>query len=1798
MTSLQRQLATIAANSTHQLDLKAQKAAHGKSLLFEPRIAASQDFNTIYQVCSEGFQELCMLDARFAAFSQNLFSEQSKSEERTQMTAEENKELNVVLESFLGLVGPRLLLKPAIKAVEWLVRRFRVHEYNTDFVILTFLPYHATPLFTTLLSILPRKVSPTFRFLHPYMTSLANLPRQTIIYTATNTKEFFTAFNTYVLKVAKAGQYSPALLSFWASITTQAVDGQLEAARSGRGNIQRHREEDLLLRVLPILNKALALKKIPELVTGSCMIMTILATKAHLEDKVLNGLMEALVASWTQTTLDSCLVTLSVLAQERQAAKLPKSVVRALLKIDDCGTRLISMASRCPVGRLAFGLLLGILDKLATSNQIDNLELVATVLEADLLSPLQTSIVIKSLLLAIGQMDESTAATPQLRDALATLLVRLSGASSTRHLIHSVTEEQKMNLDAIEMKLKTVIRPAEELPDTHGHDVEMVEATSTETMTPFDHSISALEGQQATEASFLQSTDAALFPNLSQAFLHAVDSDEHLEKLIALPVLAKDKALTRPTFISFFVRTWCGPYPALARSAALQVVTAWLSAHPSEQVDLQALIPYLISALADSSAGVRRAAAECTLVLARSYRDGGKDGKKLSNRTVWGSKALYGKSTESTFWLDPEQAAKFLSKVLVPGLEECVLDADHISQIVGTALSGKTRPGEHVSAIELKTSLRSAVCTFLSSHFAHSPLLIVRLRLIPILSRMGKTGTKPRVDLLLPALRQWLALADGEVKTLCQAENLEPSQVDREFLQLISAREHEGLLLLQSIMTGELAAGRPWIHEVAFERTKTLWSSLDSGLKQELGQFLLDLSLSGPSNAATGDRAQEAMDILRSVDLTTDVLSAFLDSLPSATNMADQPPAAKRRRTSKADAARPVVHDTNAINDALKRITLVLELVESSSPEKHPQLLRGLFHVLSELQHYKAQTSSSLVYLQSLAISCLLSIVDKLKHDRAAQVDRSVIRADLLVECVRSTSNPQVQNSAILLISSLATWVPDLVLHSVMPIFTFMGTTLLRQSDDYSAHVIDQTISRVVPPLVASLRKRNQDLVSGAAEILLSFTAAYEHIPLHRRLPLFVQLTKTLGPDETLFAVIAMLVDRYSTDNGVKSFITELMRSVEPLTQLRTTRRYLDLIEDSLRPKRTISEVILSFNEKDAGQTEEAIVHITRTLATLVKDPQLRSRLSRTLSRDDADAATVHQLFAELLEKTIRLLQRTALRSELREACTQVLSNLLGLLPVVDLIKSAETLLSKPDDEVRRVVLASLYAPIQRLTQRDERARAAVLEFLPRVTDIITTSSDVALKRTAVLCIDQIAEKFGKKDTTRVASAAEVVVSDHALGSQDDGLRRGSLLCLATAVEVMRPDEFIPLMPQALPNAFAYLEESIGHGEEKEPLHNAVYAFICAIIEHVPFMFSVTHLVKTLQLSYGSAVADLSEEADESRQQFYRLAVRQIDAKECFAAIERNWDGAVRAGFPALKEQIETLSAALARHPKSAIIGNAQTLFSLFLKAFDLRRTREVDGFAEEYDDSVLAAAEHLINEAAIAMTMKLNDAVFRPFFVRLVDWASKSLPKKDVKGRHLRATSLFVFLGTLFDKLKSIVTSYSTYVLDLAAEILQNNTSASEEILLVSVLTALSKSFDHDQDDFWQSPDHFHAICAPLLSQLTHPTNPAYTTTHVIPTLTAFATAASSAEHHKTLNSGLLKLLRHKEAGVRLAAVNAQKALTERLGEDWLALLPEMLPFISELQEDDDEGVERETLRWIKGIEEILGESLEGMLV
>lgn len=124
-SSLARQLAQVAANSKATLNVRTQKAAHSKSLIWEPRVAATQSYQALFTICHAGFEELCQLDNRFASFRSTIFSEESQDQDRSLLTATENAELDRHIEAFLRLVGARIRLMPAIKAIEWLIRRFR-----------------------------------------------------------------------------------------------------------------------------------------------------------------------------------------------------------------------------------------------------------------------------------------------------------------------------------------------------------------------------------------------------------------------------------------------------------------------------------------------------------------------------------------------------------------------------------------------------------------------------------------------------------------------------------------------------------------------------------------------------------------------------------------------------------------------------------------------------------------------------------------------------------------------------------------------------------------------------------------------------------------------------------------------------------------------------------------------------------------------------------------------------------------------------------------------------------------------------------------------------------------------------------------------------------------------------------------------------------------------------------------------------------------------------------------------------------------------------------------------------------------------------------------------------------------------------------------------------------------------------------------------------------------------------------------------------------------------------------------
>lgn len=1321
--------------------------------------------------------------------------------------------------------------------------------------------------------------------------------------TATNNPTFASLLNSYVLGVSNKRQEYPALLSFWAGVMTEAVGSMLEKSRSGRQGVQMQNEQDVIIRLLPTLNEGLAMKKVPELRIGCYMLLSTMASKGELEDKLLNVMMEAVVLGWTSSTLMPGIVCLSILAQHRAAKQITKRLSKELLKVPGLSDLLIKVSQQRRIDKLAYGLCLALVNRLTKNGDVSVLSIVEPVVKNMLLNEAQTTVVVKSLLLAAYQLDDSVDADGSARNCLAKLLISMAELpGNTGLIVRGAMDNTNIDMDELELKLQAVIRPKDLLAPAPGDSVmQDAEQNDSVKQSTFESLFSALPTRTVDETSFLGHSKSHIYHQLCEAFLVSVARTEDIERFENAPILQRDDAVTATLHFSFFMRVWSSAYPVLARVAALQAVTRRLQSVENLTVDFQALIPYAVVALGDPSGKVRRAAAELIVTIDKFYPADGDLRKHQTKMRQWAVDDLYGKGKEKKelHWLSTDQAVRFLRDILMPTLEECVLDKVHIDSVVENALNSPKSSSEiskRSDSVRLSQTLRASILSFLGSNLICTPLYIVKMRLFGGLNRVRGVASTTRTKVLLPELQRWATLRHLDALHHCDDAQIDIEEFDDQAVTIVVANDAEGLDYLARICRSEIASDRPTLLAAAFRRIHKMWSSLKGDVRIKTAQFLLDISQVPAGENDGGSTAQgEAMDLLRTVPLSTDILLSFLSQLPAAAKLADKPPATKRRRASHGEVARTSLYDSKQLASAIQKVTFVLQLIDSSNPKEHPTLLAGLFNALAELQHFKIQVGSELGYLQVLVLSSLLAVMSAYRTDRSLKLNRTAVRADLLVDCVQKNTSPQVQNAALLVIASLSETAPELVLHSVMPIFTFISSSVLRQNDDYSAHVISQTIDKVIPPLIASLRKEKGSPVTGAAELLLSFVAAYEHVPAHRRKGLFSSLVRTLGPEDFLFALLAMLADKYGVTDGIKTFAVDLSGAFTVDIQLQTVLKYLDLVSDVLKPKPTISSMILSPGDSTMKDPNHIALNQLILLSQLLSERKLVDQVGKLLERDDMDSSRIRDLYSAILENILELADTVKDDKRLHSACGNVLESLLSLLSTSEFVKAVESLLDRPNDDLRRKVLRSLEVRIDQENQSNAQSRLAMLSFLPQLTAIIRDSSDILYKHTAVGCVDKISEKYGKKDLEAVAAAAQTIASEHCLGQEDTRLRVMALLCLASLVEILR-ESIVPVLPVAITKTLEYIEESLEEDEEDLKLHNAAYAFINALVHRLPYMISGTYLDKLLLISYKSAEKELDEESDESRIRCLQFAGKQLDAKSMFGALANSWDNAAQSG--------------------------------------------------------------------------------------------------------------------------------------------------------------------------------------------------------------------------------------------------------------------------------------------------------------
>jgi U3 small nucleolar RNA-associated protein 10 len=1348
------------------------------------------------------------------------------------------------------------------------------------------LPYHTIPAFVTLLSILPAKIPLEYRFLDPYIRSLTAPPRAAIVQQATNRPELLSTISQYTLESCRAKQEYPGLVSFWGGVMAEAANGMLDKMRSGRRSIQLENDHILLQQIGPVLSEAMVMKEVPGIQIASYMIVTILAAKGSLNDVALTAFMDQLVHGWTVDTYRPGLVCLCILAQHRAAKQVSSRVAKALIKAQDLVPTLVEISRQHRVDKLANGLALAFIDRLSKKGDVRSLPAINSLLTANLLRDKQIKVVYKSMLLAAHKVNDEVDEDGHIRKEIGSSLISLSqSGGDVGDIIRSAIQEIDFNIEELELKLGAAIRP--KLAIEQGvEETEVKEGTvATENRPSLDSTFQVLARLQPSAISCLSRESSSLFNDLCAVLLSAAATESDMEKFDALPVLSRPLAPSNPFYLSFYVRVWCGPFPTLAKVAALERVKLRLKDTDCADKDFQAIIPYCAVALSDPAKKVRRAAADLVAVIGSLL--------KGQPRQVWGAKDLYG-NVGAPNALDRDALKALVSSVLVPSLEESVLhDAHVVAALVSALESSKGSSGTEGERRHLSHATRLSILKFLCGHVTETPLLVVKIRLLRSLNQIRSISGTSRTDLLLPLLRWWATLSH-EVIELTSQEALDETTVDEAVVGIIIANHTAGLETAFQLINDPKTALRPHLVQAIFGRIIKMWPSMKSDTKFSTARSMFNITQT-LSSSEHGPVITEAVELLRKVELTTDIQLDLIDSLQDQVKLATEKPANKRRRVSTTEQSRSVgLQSSPELKAALNKTTFVLELVQESDPANHPELLPSLFTTLSDLHHLSTLIGSELGYLQNLVLSSLLAMMPAYKDNKNLTIDASVGHGDILATCIQKSSSPAVINAALLLVASLARTAPDVVLQSVMPIFTFMGSSVLKQADDYSAHVVNQTIKEVIPPLIDTFRRRGRNVVASTKDLLASFVTAYEHIPSHRKHDLFISLIQNLGPEDFLFAILAMFVDRYAATDNMISFMTQMMSSFSVEVQLQTLIKLLDLTSDIFKPKPTLSNILLG---GDGGEhdTQKVATKQLNLLPHLLSNRRLKREITQLAERDDMETGKIRDLYATLLESILTLATTVKNKKALYNRCGDALSNLLNLLSIAEFIKSVEALLDRPNVGLRQKVLRALELRVDSESTGDPRSREALLAFLPQLTAVIRESDDTSYKHTAVTCVDKISEKYGKKDIDAVAAAAATIAGDHCLGQSSQTLRVMALLCLASLVDVLQ-DGIVPVLPVAIPKALDYLEQSLVGEEPNAELHNAAYAFVAALAQHIPYMITGSYLDRLLACSNASAAAGLDDESSSNRTHCLQFLAKLADPKVMYNALNQNWASASSCG--------------------------------------------------------------------------------------------------------------------------------------------------------------------------------------------------------------------------------------------------------------------------------------------------------------
>lgn len=319
-TSLFEQLQRL---KVPEADALLEKRRHA-SILFDSKEAATKDRRTIYDLGVSGLEELNLLNPSFQQFKMTLFNEATLQIERAVEHKDVNELLDCNIRKFFCYLSPYFPLRPAHMCLEWLIRRFQVHEYNRNDLMALILPYHETNAFVKVLQTLRlRESDKVWHWLKQSQRAGLPLSKTAILNRAATEKGFLKFVCSSTIDAIKELGPNAHLLQAQLNFYGTVVVGALENCKKV--------EEWHIITLLPSLVKGLTSTSV-DFVSAAYIITARLVSRTEITAKLCKFLVTKLAAV-TFERLQRTAVMLLVWIFDTQRASNPSFPDETLLKL-------------------------------------------------------------------------------------------------------------------------------------------------------------------------------------------------------------------------------------------------------------------------------------------------------------------------------------------------------------------------------------------------------------------------------------------------------------------------------------------------------------------------------------------------------------------------------------------------------------------------------------------------------------------------------------------------------------------------------------------------------------------------------------------------------------------------------------------------------------------------------------------------------------------------------------------------------------------------------------------------------------------------------------------------------------------------------------------------------------------------------------------------------------------------------------------------------------------------------------------------------------------------------------------------------------------------------------------------------------------------------------------------------------------------------------------------------------------------------------------------------------------------